>query len=188
MDRRAALVIAAIAIHVVASRENLADHYRRLVYAIARGLGEGGADARSDALATSQYRELQRHLPAGEPVLAMTDEAWRFDLRRNPVYPLDVPGGIGPAPGFPAFRGAETLAKYLLSHGVRWLVHVEPDRSIELYQESRWRFNATRADYLGGQALFVLDVLRSVQQLDQSRQVAYRGFGMVVLDLRTMRP
>jgi hypothetical protein len=118
----------------------------------------------------------------------MTDEAWRFDLRRNPVYPLDVPGGIGPAPGFPAFRGAETLAKYLLSHGVRWLVHVEPDRSIELYQESRWRFNATRADYLGGQALFVLDVLRSVQQLDQSRQVAYRGFGMVVLDLRTMRP
>jgi len=83
------------------------------------------------------YRALQAAIPAGAPVLAMLDEPFWLDFRRNPIALADLPGHASPSPGLPV-DDTDALVHYLAMQGVRYLAFVRPSKSIDLYQPRKW--------------------------------------------------
>jgi hypothetical protein len=134
--------------------------------------------------ATQDYQDVQGHVPAGEKIVVAVDEPFRFNMRRNPVFSLDLMGGLGPKPGFPVFQGPDALATYLLTNGIRYILHVDFHHSHELYDLEKWRRHKTlQKIFLAYEAPFMVDVMESIQALDETRKVVYEQFNMRVLDL-----
>ena len=69
------------------------------------------------------YRTIQKSIPEGETILARVDKPFLLDFKRNTIFIADWPGEVSPPPGIPSFQGSETLADYLLSHQIRYLVY-----------------------------------------------------------------
>lgn len=177
---RDVVVVVAIGLQFIGSREDLRKYYGFLI--------DHAADAAHAEPAwsnlTAQYRILQEHVPAGAPMAVAVDEPFRFDFARNQILSLDIPGGMGPAPGFPLKQGPEKLAEYFAAHGVRYLAVVDFTRSVELYDKNRWRnhLNFT-GSYLQGEARVCVDALDSIEKLVRSRKVLHERHHMSVIDL-----
>lgn len=89
----------------------------------------------------ARYAALQAQLDAGAEVYVATDEPYRFDFRRNPIFVADFPANVGPGP-FTAWSGdAERLREYLIAHGVRYLVAQEFGTFGEFYSRPKWEQN-----------------------------------------------
>jgi hypothetical protein len=71
----------------------------------------------------AKYRNLQHALPEKAVLLEHMDYPFLFDFRRNPILVDDFPGSASLAPGQPFFAGAEALARYLVSHGIRYVAY-----------------------------------------------------------------
>src|SRR4029453_362611 len=100
---------------------------------------DAAVDARASEAKTRVYRDLQSHMSAGAKAVMMVDEPFRFDLRRNQMFSLDLGGGMGPSPGYPAFAGSDALRSYLIANGVRYIAYVDFTRSAELYVRGAWQ-------------------------------------------------
>ncbi|MBV9949553.1 MAG: hypothetical protein JOZ69_22110, partial [Myxococcales bacterium] len=70
------------------------------------------------------YRALQASVPAGEKVLVMADDPYRFDFGRNHIYNFDIPDAVSPDGRLPVFQGADPVAEYLLRNGIRYLAFI----------------------------------------------------------------
>jgi hypothetical protein len=93
-------------------RYNLATVYRAL----------RGEQLIAPALA-AKYRNLQHALPEKAVLLERMDYPFLFDFRRNEILLDDFPGNASLAPGRPFFAGAEALASYLVSNGIRYIAY-----------------------------------------------------------------
>jgi hypothetical protein len=71
----------------------------------------------------AKYLNLQHALPENVVLLEHMDYPFLFDFRRNRIWLDDLPGSASPAPGQPFFAGAEALANYLVSTGVRYVAY-----------------------------------------------------------------
>ena len=78
---------------------------------------------------TSEYRDMQLTIPAGEKVLVRLDKNFLLDFKRNPIYVNDLPGGASLPPGIPIFKGPEALADYLVRHDIRYLAYSYGDEA-----------------------------------------------------------
>jgi hypothetical protein len=137
----------------------------------------------------ADYAEMQRSVPAGEPILAMLTEAYRFDFRRNPIEILDIPGSVSPGPGLPVFQGPEALSGYLLSLGIRHVAFVDPRKCETLYQLSAWQRHATNGERMMANfiAPSILDIFENLDRLSQTRHHVFDGERTAVLDLTELR-
>jgi hypothetical protein len=71
----------------------------------------------------AKYQNLQDALPEKAMLLEHMDYPFLFDFRRNPILVDDMPGSASLAPGQPFFAGAEALASYLVSNGIRYVAY-----------------------------------------------------------------
>ena len=71
----------------------------------------------------AKYRNLQHALPEKAVLLEHMDYPFLFDFRRKPILMDDQPGHASLAPGRPFFAGAEALARYLVSNGIRYVAY-----------------------------------------------------------------
>ncbi len=71
----------------------------------------------------AKYQNLQHALPEKAVLLEHMDYPFLFDFRRNPILLDDHPGSASLAPGQPFFAGAEALASYLVSNGIRYVAY-----------------------------------------------------------------
>jgi hypothetical protein len=130
------------------------------------------------------YRGVQASVPPDEPFLAMVDDPWRFDFRRNPVRILDLPGVVSPPPGMPR-DDAAGLAAYLKSQGIYWVVYVRSDSSRHLYRRDVWQRHAVNKGLpQDTMAPAVIQVLTEFDTLAARHRHAFEAVGMVTLDLR----
>jgi hypothetical protein len=179
---RDVVVVAAIGLQLVGSRDEMRHYYGFLIAHASDAARAEPAWSR----VTEQYRLLQQHVPVGARLAAAVDDPFRFDFARNEILLLDVPGGMGPPPGFPLGKGPEQLAAYLASHGVRYLAVVDFSRSVELYDLGRWRGHLSRTgSYLQGEARVAVDAMETIEQLVRSRRVLHRRENMCIVDLGT---
>ncbi len=187
---RGALVAAALAMHLVASREDTRTILVRYVTDAYRTLASKAPELleQFDA-STSDYRALQDHVPAGSTIATAVYESFRFDFKRNRIFALDLLGGMGPAPGWPAHKGPEALGAYLRRSGVEYLVWVDFNQSSEFYGRAHWAPFVTGAAerYLQGEAVLQLDAEDAIEKLSAARRVVYKSHGMTVVDLATPR-
>ncbi len=71
------------------------------------------ADPDQRAAVTAQIAALQNAVPPGKRILVRLDDPFLLNFRRNPIWVMDHPGVIGPAPGVPATDTAEAWLRYL---------------------------------------------------------------------------
>jgi hypothetical protein len=199
----AALVIAAVAIQFMSSRDELLALYGERINAledmlknrrshvedrggVARSIAEGEQARLEDV-----YRRLQASIPAGEPILVVLDHTYMLDGKRNPIYVYDHPFATGPNGGPPCFEGPETLARYFQSVGIRYVAYQWGDSSPE-YSTGHWKrlINEVppahgRGGFYKNQARFELDFLDSITSLSANRAKRFEEGEMKVLDLAT---
>jgi hypothetical protein len=71
----------------------------------------------------AKYRDLQYTLPEKAVLLEHMEYPFLFEFSRNLILLDDMPGSASPAPGQPFFAGAEALASYLVSNGIRYVAY-----------------------------------------------------------------
>jgi hypothetical protein len=184
---RAALIAVGIAVHVASSRDEMRVWYVTAVDSVSRVFSEEAALGATFALPTAHYTDIQSHIVPGATVVTAVHEPWRFDFKRNKIFTLDVLGGTGPKPGWPAFLGAQALAEYLKANGVRYVVFTEFDQANELYNRAHWRAFLNNDSFLGGEAPFQLDGMDAIDKLASLRRVVYHADAMTLVDLDSPR-
>jgi hypothetical protein len=113
-------VSAATVLLVLPTAREAWDLYRFNLSCVQRALQ--GEQLIAPALA-AKYRNLQHALPEKAVLLEHMDYPFLFDFRRNPILLDDMPGSASLAPGRPFFAGAEVLASYLVSNGIRYVAY-----------------------------------------------------------------
>jgi len=186
------LLVATIAIilHVSAVRVVLRDHLIAVVNQVDKAVGESRATAQANRQLDDAYRAAQQSIPAGAGVAATVQDPFRFDLARNSILSLDLLGGMGPAPGFPCFKGPDVLAEYLIANGLEYLVTIDMTltyKNMELFDLPAWRrHNKLQHSFLNYEAPFVVDGMESIQVLLKTRRVVFKNDLLTVIDLRTL--
>ncbi len=71
----------------------------------------------------NRIRQLQSHVPPGQPLLVYLAEPALLDFRRNPIFVADWPGEVSPPPGMPVFSGGRAVRDYLLAHHIRYVAY-----------------------------------------------------------------
>jgi len=178
------LVLIALSLEYPRQRDQARDMYVKIVKDFPETFFDHGTGERDGS--DAQYKALQAAIPAGATIGTMVDDAVRLDFARNRVITLDIPGEVGPKPGFPFFEGEEALADYLHRKGIRYLVsHKKPDKSKHLYQLATWRWHANSGSRMPQhfEGKYVLDVLEQVAKLVSVRPHVYEDDTLVVIDL-----
>ncbi len=132
-----------------------------------------------------EVRRMQEDVPAGERMLVMIERPYHLDYARNPILHLDLPGAASPRPGLPLGRGAEAIAEYLQSLGLRYFAFVRPDKAEnELYRRAHWARQLTgRWRIWRETAPSFLHMLDAVDALAASRRRIHDDGHLVVVDL-----
>jgi hypothetical protein len=179
---RAVLVAAALVGHVGVMRETLKTVALARVDFFESARTRWREDAKEEVV--QRYRDVQSHVPEHAAVAVIVNEPCWFDMKRNAVYSLDYgPGGLGPKPGFPVYKGPKVLADYLQQNGVRYLIAGSFHDVVNL---DMWRgFLKTPHSYLGYEAPIVVDTLESLDKIVKTRTAVYENFGLKVIDLQS---
>ncbi|MDJ0786839.1 MAG: hypothetical protein QNK05_08510 [Myxococcota bacterium] len=111
------------------------------VAALDRSLERSGR-AMGDPERARRHARLQQAAPAGARLLVMVDHPYLFDLARNDVVSLDLPGGASPPPGLHHTDTAAEAVGYFRTQGHDWLAVVRPSRSRHLYRRKSWADHA----------------------------------------------
>ncbi len=181
---RAAIVAMGVAMHLASTHEDARatlDGYVARAYA---ALHETGKERQDFDGLTADYVDVQSHVPAGATMATAVFEGFRFDFKRNPIYALDVLGGMGPKPGWPAHKGPSVLDAYLRDNGIQYLVWVDWNLPSEFYNRGHWTGHlAKTGSHLQGEAVLQLDAEDSIEKITAMHRVVYVANGMTVVDL-----
>jgi len=183
---RGALVLAAVVVHVAYAHDEMRKRLDADVDAYDAATTNPVLDAQKDTYKTEEYRDVQYHLPRGAIIGVTVADPFRLDMKRNVIFSLDQPGGMGPDGGFPVFRGPEVFAEYLLKHGMRYLIAMDYHTGNDLYDLGHWRGHMRlEHSFLAYEAPIQVDAMQSIETLEKSRLVVYHQFNMFAIDLAT---
>jgi hypothetical protein len=135
-----------------------------------------------DTGAATVLANLQAHVPPGERIVTMTQEAFRLDFARNPIALIDMPGMVSPAPGLPLWEDSDAVAAYFVSHAIRYAI-VGPWQG--LYDRGQWsRMSGDpRVDPSAAHAPFFLKSMDMFDELTHTRKVVATEGGITLIDL-----
>jgi len=131
------------------------------------------------------YTRLQNAVPAGERIAVMTDEPYRFDYQRNPIWNIDMPCYVSPPPGMPCLQGPEALERYFAGLGIRYLIYVDGNYSryqyrrefaLELlvHQDELWRLFGP----------YLVDFIDTLAKISTRHRKLFSERGIVVVDMK----
>jgi len=182
---RALLVVAAVVAHATLTQTDRTAALIADIDHTERAWAHASDDLAGQVAATQRYHDMQNTVPAGATIAVAVDEPFRFDLKRNQIFNIDEPGGMGPKPGYPVFKGAEAVADYFLAHGIRYLGAVDFHKSRSLYNLDLWRkfLKGWERSYVGHEARVVVDSMESVESLIKSRRKLYDDSYVRIVDL-----
>jgi hypothetical protein len=110
------------------------------------------------------YRRLQNAAPPEARLLVRLKSPFALDFRRNPIWTVDLPCGVGAPPGMPCHERVETIVAYLRQHDVEYVAYSY--RNSAGYSRKQFSDYLTETDPLiRGQAQRVFrfnDVLREI--------------------------
>ncbi|HEY3236753.1 MAG TPA: hypothetical protein VGJ84_18690, partial [Polyangiaceae bacterium] len=140
----APLVVAATALYLSARWQDFTTWQTRLTRLALKSLQSNVQWRATDPDFGAPYRELQAQVPAGKAIVAMVDEPFRLDWRRNAVFILDLPGAAAPPPGLPVQQGPSVLLDYFRAQRLCYLIVVDSPSSENLYRREEWKAHRMR--------------------------------------------
>ncbi|NQV83719.1 MAG: hypothetical protein HQ494_07855 [Rhodospirillales bacterium] len=141
----------------------------------------------------AQYAAMQAAIPEGQRVLAILDQPFALDYRRNRVFNIDVPGAVSPKPGMPFLEGPARLKAYLKGQSIAYVAFRNFDiKGGCLYRRDLWNHYALADNPMWrAQSKSYLDLMDNVAELARTETrifplVASRanGLGLTVIKLR----
>jgi len=84
-------------------------------------------------------RGLQDLTPAGARILSVIDHPYLMDFRRNEIFAIDCVGAAAPGGGIPFFEGKDRLAAYLQGQGIQYVLCMDFDKALLLYNRQLWK-------------------------------------------------
>ncbi len=149
-------------------------------------------DPAAGLAARARYQALEAAIPATGPnsgpaaTLETLTDAYLLDFRRRTIYLADVPGAASPPPGWPARQSGEALAKFLLSHGIRYLAYSYADGASETDgAAAEQRANPKNSQWIRAEAEIALAAHHQYEDLGRSRRHLYDDGHSFLLDLAT---
>ena len=132
-----------------------------------------------------EYAAMERAIPTDAAALVTVDDTFLLDYRTHPLYIADFPGAASLPPGWPGRSGGEALARYLLSHRIRYLAH-----SYSTDQKDRSHLLSVMHDksitqWIRSEDEMVLDSHDQYAELARTRRHLYDDGSLYVLDLAT---
>ena len=118
-------------------------------------------------------RRLQYLVPKGEKILVAVDFPYVLDFTRNDIFSIDCIGAAGPDGGFPFFQGKNQLNSYLHKQGIYYLLCMDFDKAIMLYNRPFWKNNPSPQWYYNAiYAPRFLDFMNNIDNLSDWGRVS----------------
>lgn len=131
------------------------------------------------------YAAAQETIPRGSSVAAAVARPYLWNLARQRIDSIDIPGVASAPPGLPHLEGPEALVAYLRGLGYDFFAFTPPAFPGCLYDGSRWALLAS-----GGFPMWrdlgrrVIDFQSNAEALAVDHPVVFASAEIVVLDLR----
>ena len=139
----------------------------------------------------AQHAAMQAAIPEGERVMAVLDQPFALDYRRNRVFNIDVPGAVSPEPGMPFFKGPARLKEYLLGQSIAYVAFRNFDiQGGCLYRRDLWNHHARGDNPMWrAQSKFYLDLMDNLAALAQTESWVFSqaGFGVNAIGFTVIR-
>jgi hypothetical protein len=119
----------------------------------------------------SYYKDLQNLVPAGEKIFAIVDAPYLLDYSRNPIFNVDNIACASPPPGMPFNKGAPALEEYLRNLGIKYLLAVDFNKAIFLYNRQVME-NHPRSEFRDFSKNFIVDFFNNIDTLAQGNIIA----------------
>jgi hypothetical protein len=140
-------------------------------------------DARIDL-----YRRAQAQVPPGESIFVYVAGPFAFDMARNPIINLDMPGPVSPPPGMPFFQGPDALVQYLHTLGIRYVIYDDFDspeilalnRCVSSAEWQKSRF--ADEPYARALAPYALDAMANLSALRTTGRVLFDEVNIVTVE------
>ncbi len=130
--------------------------------------------------------ELQERVPAGEKILAVVDAPYYFDFSRNVVDTINSIGGAAPSGGLPVEKGHEALRRYLLEQGYRYVIAVDFNSAVLLYNRNHW-LNHRRPEWYWREVWgrYALDFMKNMETIRDWSEGVVQSKNFFLIDLKT---
>ena len=115
------------------------------------------------------YADLQQAIPPWAIVASAIDYPTLFDLGRNPVDSMDVPGAAIRGE-WPFDKGPEALQRFFAEQGVQYVVWRDFRQADGLYGRAMWEQLLHGGE---GNALTMLDFMQNLDRLAHTRALVY---------------
>jgi len=133
-------------------------------------------------------RALQSLVPKNERILVVLDFPYVLDFKRNQIASIDCIGAAAPGGGIPFFKGKHLLNKYLQEQGISYILCMDFDNALMLYNRPFWRNNPSPQWYY--KAIWAprfLDFMNNIDRLSDWGQILGTFANMRVIKLPTAR-
>lgn len=133
-----------------------------------------------------RYHKIQQLIPEKATILTRLDAAFLLDFRRNVIFIADWPGSASPPPGIPVFRGADTLADYLIAQSIRYVAYSYSKKSqLPNFYLREFLAKHKPDDYpwLIKELNLTLDFQENLERLSKTRKIIFNDSEIMVLDL-----
>ena len=187
------LCVAVVALHL-AEREQVVSSIMRVPPESRRDPQHRTSEADESARAVSieraqsqRYAALQRACAPGETILAMLDEPYRLDFRRNSIIILEFPGALGLGGPPPVLGPAPGVVEYFRARGVRYVAFTKPTRAKGVYARAAWETLTDSTDPVWtthkAMSPYWLGAIAFMDALEVSEPTVFEDERTVVVDL-----
>jgi hypothetical protein len=117
------------------------------------------------------YQELQDMVPAGEKIFAVVDAPYLLNYSRNPIWNVDNIACASPRPGMPFNKGAPALEEYLRNLGIKYLLVVDFDEAVFLYNRQVME-DHPRPEFRTFSKKYIVDFLNNIDALAEKKIIS----------------
>jgi hypothetical protein len=117
------------------------------------------------------YDELQSKVPAGEKIFAIVDAPYLLNCKRNPISNIDNIAGASPSPGMPFHKGPEALKKYLIKLGYNYILVVDFDEAVFLYNRKVME-NHPRSEFREFSKKYIVDFFDNIDAIASNKTIS----------------
>jgi len=133
----------------------------------------------------AEYAAMQRAIPTDQGTIATVVYSFLLDFRAHPISIADFAGAASLPPGWPARRGGEALARYLLANHLRYLVYDYAGFAGADHEAIHVLGDPSRTQWIHSEAAIILDSHHQFAELAKTRRHLYDDGKIYVLDLAT---